>query len=129
MITEIKSGKTLYALVFDFSSLKEGTFPATPATWPLQTLIMKRKQGHVVRKHLHKKILRTSRQPQEALVVVKGAVETRIFDRKGKFIAKRKVLAGQCLFLAEGAHEVKILKNALMYEFKTGPYADDKLFL
>lgn len=129
MITEIKSGNRIFALVIDHSLIKEGTFPVTDPAWPLQLLLMKRKKGHVVSKHTHKKLRKITKQPQEAIVVVRGAVEAKIFDRKGKFLAKKNVSAGQCLLLVEGAHEVKIIKDALIYAFKDGPYVDDKISL
>ncbi len=129
MITEIKTGNTILALVIDISSIKEGTFPVTDSSWSLQLLLMRRKRGHVVGKHMHRKITKTSNQPQEAIVVVRGAIEASIFDRMGKIIAKKKVLTGQCLLLVDGGHEVKILKNALIYAFKDGPYVEDKIFL
>ena len=129
MITKIKSGNKIFALVFDLSSIKEGAFPVTDPSWSLQVLLMKRKQGHVVAKHMHKKIRKVTKQPQEAVVVIKGAIEASIFDRKGKIIAKKNILAGQCLLIVDGAHEIKITNNSLIYAFKDGPYLDDKKFL
>lgn len=129
MKTEIRSGKKIFALILGLSDLKEGTHPVTERSWPLQILLMKRKAGHVVERHLHRKIRKISKQPQEALVVIKGAIEASIFDRKGKFIAKKKVLAGQCLLIVDGAHEVKMAKNSLIYAFKDGPHLNDKIFL
>jgi hypothetical protein len=101
----------------------------THPSWPLQLLLMKRKQGHVVSKHMHKKIRKITQQPQEALVVIKGAVQASIFDRKGKLIAKKNISAGQCLLIVDGAHEVKMTKNSLIYAFKDGPHVDDKISL
>ncbi len=129
MVTKIKSGNKIFALLIDLSSIKEGTFPVTNPSWPLQLLLMKRKRGHVVVKHMHKKIRKVTQQPQEAIVVMKGVVEASIFDRKGKIIAKKNVSSGQCLLILDGAHEIKITKNALIYAFKDGPYMDDKVFL
>jgi len=129
MTTEIKLKNKVFAILFDLSTAKEGAFPATDPSWPLQLLLMKRKKGHIVKKHLHKKIVKTTKQPQECLVVIKGEILASIFDRQGKLIAKKNVKAGQCLFITDGAHKVEILKSALMYEFKTGPYVDDKVFL
>lgn len=129
MVTKIKSGNKIFALVLDLSSIKEGTFPITDSSWSLQLLLMKRKQGHVVAKHIHKKIRKVTKQPQEAIVVMKGAIEASIFDRKGKIIAKKNVSSGQCLLIVDGAHEIKITKNSLIYAFKDGPYVEDKIFL
>jgi len=127
MVTKIKSGNKIFALLIDLSSIKEGTFPVTNPSWPLQLLLMKRKRGHVVVKHMHKKIRKVTQQPQEAIVVMKGVVEASIFDRKGKIIAKKNISSGQCLFIVDGGHEIKIIKNALIYAFKDGPYVDDKI--
>ena len=65
----------------------------------------------------------------EAIVVVRGAIQASIFDRYGELIAKKSVSSGQCLLIIDGAHEVKVKKNALMYAFKDGPYREDKVML
>jgi len=129
MITQIKLGKKIFALVIDLTTIKEGASPATHPSWPLQLLLMKRKKGHIVSKHMHKKVRKITKQPQEAIVVVKGAIEAKIFDRKGKLITKKNISQGQCLLLVDGAHEVKFTKDSLVYAFKDGPYVDDKISL
>ncbi len=129
MITEIRSGKKILALVIDLTSLKEGTFPATSPSWALQLLLMKRKKGYIVAKHTHGKLKKVTHQPQEAIVVIKGAIEARIFSGNGKLVAKKHVSAGQCLLIIEGGHEIKFTKNTLAYAFKDGPHKDDKVFL
>ena len=129
MITKIRSGKKILALVIYLSSLREGSFPATHPSWALQLLLMKRKKGHIVAKHTHKKLRKVTRQPQEAIVVVKGAIEARIFDSKGKLAARKKVSSGQCLLMLEGGHEIRFTKDTLAYAFKDGPHKDDKIFL
>lgn len=129
MISEIRSGKRIFAILATPSSMREGAFPITNPSWPLQLLLMKRKSGHIVPKHMHKKIRKITKLPQEAIVVIRGALQASIFDRKGKFIAKKNVTSGQCLFLVDGAHEVKFTKNTLAYAFKDGPHVDDKIVL
>ncbi len=132
MTTEIRSkdGKTLFALLLDLSDISEGTLPTTDPSWSLQILMMKRRRGHVVGKHMHKKILKTTKQPQEALVVVKGALEARMFDRKGQLVGKTNVGAGQCLLILDGAHEIEMKKDTLAYAFKDGPHIkEDKILL
>ena len=129
MITEIKSGNKIFALLIDLKEAKEGAFAVTHPSWPLQLLLMKRKKGHVVTKHMHRKIKKFSKQPQEALVVVRGAIEADIFDRKNKLLAKKKVTSGQCLLIVDGAHEVKFTKHSLVYAFKDGPFVNDKISL
>src|SRR3989344_6342512 len=133
MITEIRSKhkkkKELLALILDVSDMQEGSFGVTEPSWSLQVLMMKRRAGHVVRKHMHKKIRKSTKQPMEALVVIRGAVQASIFDRKGILAAKKRVSAGQCLLIVDGAHEVAIQKNALMYAFKDGLHVQDKVMV
>lgn len=127
MITEIKSGGEVFAVIVNLESIQEGTFPVTDPRGSIQLLLMKRKCGHVVAKHTHKKITKTTQQPQEAIVVIKGAIEASIFDEKGDLIEKRSITAGQCLLIIQGGHEVRIIEDALMYAFKDGPFVDDTI--
>jgi tellurite resistance-related uncharacterized protein len=129
MTTEITSSGETFAILVDLESLQEGSFPATDPTWTIQLLLMNRRKGHVVAKHTHKKLLKTTQQPQEAIVVMKGAIEASIFDEKGDLIEKKDVTAGQCLIILKGWHEVRITEDALIYAFKDGPYMDDKIAL
>ncbi len=117
----------MFAVIFDLESIQEGTFPVTDPRGSIQLLLMKRKKDHVVAKHTHQKIIKTTQQPQEAIVVVKGAIEASIFDEKGDLIEKKSVTAGQCLLIVRGGHEVRITEDALIYAFKDGPFVDDKI--
>ncbi len=129
MTTEIKSGEEVYAIHVDLASIKEGSFPATDPAATIQLLLMNRKKGHVVAKHSHKKLVKTTQQPQEALVVMTGAIEASIFDEKGDLIEKMDVTPGQCLLILRGWHEVRFTEDALVYAFKDGPFMDDKISL
>ena len=127
MIREIKAGKTLFGLIIDLKDVPIGTHPASDAKWSLQLLLMNRKRGHTVMNHMHKRIVKTTKQPQEGLVIIRGEARVVIADRKKKIIGTYTVKAGQCLFLADGAHQVTFTKNSLAFEFKTGPYVADKI--
>ncbi len=129
MRTEIKSGGEIFAVIVDLASIQEGAFPATDPAWSIQLLLMNRKKDHVVAKHTHKKIAKTTQQPQEAIVVMKGAIEASIFDEKGDLIEKKNITAGQCLLMIRGGHEVGIIEDALMYAFKDGPFIEDTITL
>jgi hypothetical protein len=129
MVSEIKLGNKIFALIVDLRTIQEGTYPVTNPKWSLQLLLMKRNKDHVIAKHVHKRIEKVTKQPQEAIIVIKGAIQISIFDRKGKFIAEKKVQAGECALILDGAHEVKMIKKSLVYAIKDGPYVDDKVFI
>ena len=127
MITEVKSDGEIFAIHASLGDLKEGTFPSTDPSWSIQLLMMNRRAGHIVAKHTHKKITKTTNMPQEAIVVIKGAILASIFDRSGSLITKQTVSAGECLLIVDGAHEVEVTEDALIYAFKDGPYVEDKI--
>ena len=65
MITEIKKGEKLIALLVDNADIEEGTHPITNSAWPLQTLMMRRGPGHIFAKHTHTVMDRTIATLQE----------------------------------------------------------------
>ena len=78
---------------------------------------------------MHEKVLKSSEQPQEAIVVVAGSLRVKIFGRDGTKVGVYEVFTGQCMLIADGAHEVEMTSDTLAYEFKTGPYVPDKIMI
>ena len=69
---------------------------------------------------------------QEAWVVIKGKVEVSYFNELGHLIRKEILEEGDVSITLHGGHTYTILEDALVYEFKTGPYTgqkNDKVFL
>ncbi len=129
MVTEIKKGEKLIALLIDNGDIADGTHPITPSAWPLQALMMKRPTGHVFAKHTHAVIERTTATLQEVIVITKGVVSVTVCDRSGEDVGVYTVSAGQCLFVVDGGYKIEVIKDAAFYEFKNGPHSDDKILL
>ncbi len=129
MIKEIAAQGSILALILDLSDMEVGTISPTNPGWSLQVLMRKLVAGHSVGKHTHKLIEKSTKQLNEGLVVIKGAIQTEIFDAAGVSAGVYEVTEGQCLFFAEGGHSVEVLNDALIFEFKNGPYVDDKIAL
>jgi hypothetical protein len=127
MTREIVSDGTVFALIADVSDVPEGIHPLTDPAWPLQVLMRKHGKGHRVAKHAHKALSRTATQLNEGLVVIAGTLRVRIFDAAGKDIGVYDISPGQCLLMLTGGHEVEVIEDAIVYEFKNGPYHDDKI--
>jgi len=69
---------------------------------------------------------------QESWVVIKGKVEVSYFNELGYPIQKEVLEIGDVSITLYGGHTYTILEDALVYEFKTGPYTgqeNDKIFL
>lgn len=129
MIQEIASEGKLIALLIDNGDIGNGTHPITNESWPLQMLMMKRSSGHIFAKHTHTVIDRTTTSLQEAVVVTKGLLRITVCKRDGTEIGVWDVSAGQCLFLVDGGYTLETVGETAFYEFKNGPYAEDKVLL
>lgn len=129
MVSEIRSKDELIALLIDHDGVGDGTHPITDPTWPLQALIMQRPKGHVFTKHTHKDMERTVATLQEAVLVTKGKLGVTVCDKSGNDLGRYDVAEGQCLFLVNGGYKLEVLDDVRFFEFKNGPYADDKLDL
>ena len=64
---------------------------------------------------------------QESWVVIKGKVEVSYFNELGYPIQKEVLEIGDVSITLYGGHTYTILEDALVYEFKTGPYEGQKL--
>lgn len=106
-----------------------GTQPASQDSWPLQLLLIQRQAGSIFQKHIHTKIERTTSMLQEGLVVTEGRIRAVLCSRDGSEVETLEVQAGECLFLVDGGWTIEVLESARMYEFKNGPYLDDKVML
>ena len=129
MIKEIRSGETLCALHIAHDASVVGTVPITASDFPLQLLLIQRETGSVFAKHIHKKLERTTNALQESLVVLEGLIRIHICTREGVAVETIEVGTGECFFLVDGGFEIEVVKPTRMYEFKNGPYLDDKVML
>lgn len=129
MTQEISSEGTVFALIADTSDIAEGVYPLTDPMFSLQVMSRKHMAGYIAPKHTHKEVLRSSVQVNEALVVMSGEITARIGDMEGKDIGTYTISVGQCLLMLKGTHEIIVTKDALLYEFKNGPFVDDKVLL
>lgn len=129
MIQEIASKGKVFAFIAAASDIADGIHPLTDPTLPLQVLMRKHGKGHRVEKHAHKEVARTSTRLNEGLVVIEGELRAQIFDDDGDDIGIYTVTAGQCLLMIAGGHEIEMTADTIVFEFKNGPYYDDKILL
>ena len=122
-----KDGKIIAILFEAFE--KEGTHPQTDPGFPLQLLMMKYPKGKVFDAHTHEPKERKTDFLQEAIVVTKGKLKVKVLTRTGEFVSEVTVSQGQCIFSVDGGCEVEVLEDAELYEFKTGPFIEDKVML
>jgi hypothetical protein len=69
---------------------------------------------------------------QESWCLISGEVEVSYFDTDGKLLAKVRIYPGDVSITLEGGHTYECIEDAIVYEYKTGPYTgvdNDKVFL
>ena len=83
-------------------------------------------------KHIPKHVGLQSITAQESWVVLRGSVLANFFDLDDRLLSSVELNAGDVSVTLSGGHSYEILEDALVLEFKTGPYlgqAADKVFL
>ena len=80
-------------------------------------------KGKYLQDHWHNKFERVAMRTYEAVYVVKGAIEARIFDLNLVLVETFTVKQGEMLILLESAHGYTILEeDTTVLEFKNGPF-------
>ena len=106
-----------------------GTRGLTSPKDALQLLSQKRAKGHIVVPHRHIPKKRTTRLLQEGLVVIKGKLRVDLYDEQKNCFRRFLVRTSEAVVLLGVAHAIHFLEDSLVYEFKNGPFIDDKQFL
>jgi len=73
-------------------------------------------------KHLWQTNFFDERIAQESWVVISGNVEVFYYDTEGNEIHRDILTPGDCSITLEGGHNYRAMDEAIVYEFKTGPY-------
>jgi hypothetical protein len=99
----------------------------------IQVCSLDMKKGKTFRPHQH--IWKEGREnviAQESWCVISGEVDVSFFDTDSRFLAKVRLYPGDISVTLEGGHTYEVIEDAIVYEYKTGPYTgveNDKVFL
>jgi hypothetical protein len=98
----------------------------------LQVAGLRLTTGDTFRPHKHIPIEKTTNITQESWVVIKGTVAALLYDIDDTLLAEVALNAGDLSITLYGGHTYRCDDDALVYEFKTGPYLgveQDKVFI
>ena len=99
----------------------------------IQLCSLNMKKGKTFRPHQH--IWKPGSETviaQESWCVISGEVDVSYYDTDGLFLAKARIRSGDVSITLEGGHTYECIEDAIVYEYKTGPYTgveNDKVFL
>jgi len=116
-----KNGELLH-IYFNSDSLVGNRIDISPDEEYLQVSCLSLQNGKTFDAHQHLENIRKITMTQESWVVVKGRVKVYYYDTDGELITTKELEAGDCTITFRGGHNYECLDDALVYEFKNGPY-------
>ena len=126
MITEIRSGDQLLAIILPGEFDRPGLHFFTPRDFSQQLAYMRHPPGKVIPPHVHNPVPRSVLYTFEVLFVKRGKVRVDFFNDGQQYLESRVLKAGDVILLATGGHGFEALEELEMIEVKQGPYAGDK---
>ena len=121
---EIRKGGKILARHIVAEDIKPGLISLTGDNEFLQVVAWGHyEKGKYLQDHWHNEFARSAMRTYEAVYVVKGAIEARIFDLDLKPVETLTIKQGEMLILLESAHGYTILEeDTTVLEFKNGPF-------
>jgi len=129
--SKIESGKLLHAICRGAEITAKRLNLTDPAEY-LQVAGMRLASGDTFRPHKHIPQERLTTITQESWVVIRGVVVAYLFDIDDALLAEVQLNQGDLSITFYGGHTYRCSDDALVYEFKTGPYLGtekDKVFI
>lgn len=122
--TEYYHNKTLIGI--KISNIAEGSTPVTSPDQPLQIVMLKHKKGTYLKAHIHTPKERKTKRLQECLFVKRGKIKIDLYTTGKKYIQSLNLAEGQIFLLIEGGYGIHVTQDCEMFEFKNGPFIEDK---
>lgn len=126
MITEIRHGGELLALIVPGTFNKPGIHFFTPNDFSQQLAYMRHPAGKVIAPHVHNPVHRDVHYTLEVLFIKRGKLRVDFYDADRNYLESRVLEAGDTILLATGGHGFEVLEELEMIEVKQGPYAGEQ---
>lgn len=110
--------------------LRKGSVPITDPKELVQLVGLKHPKGAYLKAHAHKPRRRVTQRLQEGLVVRKGKIKIDLYAPESREKCKSITLkAGEMFLLLNGGYGIHVLEDAELFEFKNGPFLEDKILI
>lgn len=125
--SKVKPDKLLH-VVYRLEDFKEGREEIIPPDQFIQCAALKMNKGKTFKPHKHNfhVIIDYDRIAQESWVVMSGKVRCIFYDIDDTVIATPILNVGDASFTLRGGHTYEVLEDAIVLEYKTGKYIDQK---
>jgi hypothetical protein len=108
------------------TSFSDGTSPVTDQDGAIQVLTLKHPKGTELAGHMHTPTERKTSSLQEAIVVKKGSITLDLYAPDKTLFKHLKMTEGEAFILLSGGLGVHMDEDAELFEFKNGPFVEDK---
>lgn len=119
----IREGKLLAQIIRGSQRVNKTTFFTSPQAY-LQLGCVVYPANTIIKRHIHKNILRKLDRTEEILIVQKGRCVLDIYDDKKEFVVSKNLKKGDVVILVSGGHGFRLLSATILLEIKQGPYTD-----
>lgn len=123
-LTKYYYKKTLIGV--KISNILKGSNPITPPDQPLQIVTLKHKKGVYLKAHMHTPKERKTERLQECLFLKRGKIKIDLYTTKKKYIQSLFLREGQIFLLTDGGYGIHVTQDCEIFEFKNGPFIEDK---
>lgn len=121
---EIIHNNKVIALIIYKGYKQDGVKFFSPKEYLLQLGYMKHPEGYRVAPHTHNAIQRNTTGTQELFFIQSGEIRIDFYSQEHLFLESRKLSAGDIVLLVSGGHGLQVIKEAVIFEVKNGPYVD-----
>ncbi|NPV55521.1 MAG: hypothetical protein HPY76_02450 [Anaerolineae bacterium] len=118
----LMDGEDVLALIIRATVDPHSTTFVTPDDFTQQAGFVVYPAGGHIPAHDHLPIQRALIGTAETLVVRRGRMEARIYDRRRRLNATRVLATGDVLMLVNGGHGFTMIEDTVLFEIKQGPY-------
>ena len=125
MVTEIRKGDELLAIILSRGFDVPGIHFFTPDNFSQQLAYMRHPAGKVIAPHVHNPVPRHVQYTLEVLFLKRGKLRVDFYDNAQLYLESRILHAGDVILLATGGHGFEVLEEIEMFEVKQGPYAGE----
>ncbi len=122
MITEVKYGTQLLAIIVGHNYQQAGIQFFTPNSFSQQMAYMHHPAGKVIVPHLHNPVPREVQYTLEVLFLKRGKLRVDFYNDEKKYLESRILHAGDTILLATGGHGFEVIEEIEMIEVKQGPH-------
>lgn len=116
------AGEETLAVVIRAGTLPDRTTFVTPDHFTQQAGFIVYPRDGVIAAHDHKPIERHLTGTAETLLVLKGCLQTRLYNAARELTHTLTLGAGDILMLVSGGHGFTMLEDTVLFELKQGPY-------